>query len=61
MSGAGLIDAERRGRLDPQTLEQIVVAHGYLTRLSNQQSEFDFNEYAEKVYNFIKDSVGLDD
>jgi hypothetical protein len=60
VSGAGLIDAERRGRLGPTTLEQVVVAHAYLIRLSNQ-SEFNFDEFAGEVYNYIKDAVGLDE
>lgn len=55
ISGAGLVDGERRGRLHPRTLEQLVVAHGRLTQLSNE-GNFDFNAFAARMYDFIKET-----
>lgn len=60
LSGAGLIDGPRRGRLNPTTLEHLVVAHGYLTRMSNQ-GRLDYVEFEKEVYNRIARVVDLDE
>lgn len=52
LSGAGLID----GRLDPITLERLVVAHGFLARKSKEEN-FDFKKFEQTVYDNIATAI----